>query len=112
MLPSLKASELNKFMVLLVFWPTFGVAPKISDHQQSWEYEDDPWKVPGPPRWWPLIFIGNMLPLTRIEGEPKSGAIFVYLSVSATLHRESEVTCDEPGKRALFHGGPSDPGDP
>jgi len=22
---------------------------KISDHQQSWGYEDDPWKGPGPP---------------------------------------------------------------
>jgi len=22
---------------------------KISDHQQSWGYEDGPWKRPGPP---------------------------------------------------------------
>jgi len=22
---------------------------KISDHQQSWGYEDGPWKGPGPP---------------------------------------------------------------
>jgi hypothetical protein len=26
-----------------------------------------------------------MLPLARLEGEPKSGAIFVYLFISATL---------------------------
>ena len=24
-------------------------AAKISDHQQSWGYEDGPWKGPGPP---------------------------------------------------------------
>ena len=29
--------------------------------------------------------IDNMLPLVRLEDEPKSGAIFVYLLVSATL---------------------------
>ena len=23
--------------------------PAISDHQQSWAYEDGPWKGPGPP---------------------------------------------------------------
>jgi hypothetical protein len=27
-----------------------------------------------------------MLPLARLEGEPKSGAIFVYLFISATLN--------------------------
>jgi hypothetical protein len=26
-----------------------------------------------------------MLPLARLEGEPKSGAIFVYLFISVTL---------------------------
>ena len=30
---------------------------KISDHQQSWGYEDGPWKGPGPPLLVPLIFI-------------------------------------------------------
>jgi hypothetical protein len=29
--------------------------------------------------------IGNMLPLARLEGELKSGAIYAYLSISATL---------------------------
>ena len=28
-----------------------------------------------------------MLPLARLEGEPKSGAIFAYLFISATLAR-------------------------
>jgi hypothetical protein len=28
---------------------------EISDHQQSWGYEDDPWKGPGHLCWWPLI---------------------------------------------------------
>ena len=28
----------------------------ISDHQQSWGYEDGPWKGPGPPLLVPLIF--------------------------------------------------------
>ncbi len=27
----------------------FGEGMRISDHQQSWGYEDDPWKGPGPP---------------------------------------------------------------
>jgi len=53
-----------------------------------------------------------MLPLARLEGEPKFGAIFEYLFISVTRHGESEVICDEPGKRALFHGGTSDTGDP
>jgi len=30
-----------------------------------------------------------MLPLARLEGEPKSGAIFVYLFISATLKPET-----------------------
>jgi hypothetical protein len=29
--------------------------------------------------------INNMLPLARLEDEPKSGAILVYLFISATL---------------------------
>jgi hypothetical protein len=34
-----------------------GLKEKISDHQQSWGYEDGPWKGTGPPCcWWPLIF--------------------------------------------------------
>jgi hypothetical protein len=35
--------------------------------------------------------IDNMLPLARLEDEPKSGAILVYLFVSATLKRHYEV---------------------
>ncbi len=30
--------------------------------------------------------IGNMLPLARLEDEPESGAIFVYLFISASLN--------------------------
>jgi hypothetical protein len=33
----------------------------ISDHQQSWRYEDGPWKGPGHLCWWPLIFKKNFL---------------------------------------------------
>jgi hypothetical protein len=33
--------------------------PPISDHQQSWGYEDGPWKRPGPPLLVPLIFKKN-----------------------------------------------------
>ena len=28
--------------------PLLDTAHKISDHQQSWGYEDGPWKGPGP----------------------------------------------------------------
>jgi hypothetical protein len=31
------------------------------------------------------LHIDNMLPLARLEDEPKSGAIFAYLFISATL---------------------------
>jgi len=31
------------------------------------------------------LHIDNMLLLARLEGKPKSGAIFVYLFISATL---------------------------
>jgi hypothetical protein len=31
------------------------------------------------------LHIDNMLPLARLEDKPKSGAIFVYLIISATL---------------------------
>jgi hypothetical protein len=30
---------------------------KISDHQQSWRYEDGPWKGPGPP----LLVVADFL---------------------------------------------------
>ena len=40
---------------------TFAI--RISDHQQSWRYEDGPWKGPGPPCGLPLIFKKNFLSL-------------------------------------------------
>jgi hypothetical protein len=33
-----------------------------------------------------------MLPLARLEDEPKSGAILVYLFISATLHPAKKTT--------------------
>ena len=44
------------------------VSNKISDHQQSWGYEDGPWKGPGPPllvaadflKFFDLCFIGSV----------------------------------------------------
>jgi hypothetical protein len=44
---------------LLVFWPAFGVAPKVTYKKYA-----------------------------RLEGEPKSGAILVDLFVSATLSKK------------------------
>ncbi len=38
-----------------------------------------------PSAWRQKLHIDNMLLLARLEGKPKSGAIFVYLSISATL---------------------------
>ena len=36
------------------------VTPEISDHQQSWGYEEGPWKGPGPHLcWWPLIYLNS-----------------------------------------------------
>ena len=32
-----------------------GIQSPISDHQQSWRYEDGPWKGPGHLCWWPLV---------------------------------------------------------
>jgi len=43
---------------------------QISDQQQSWGYEDGPWKGPGPPLlvaghlcWWPVTSAGGRSPL-------------------------------------------------
>jgi hypothetical protein len=38
-----------------------------------------------------------MLPLARLEGEPKSGAIFAYLFISATLKKKSRSHSREAG---------------
>jgi hypothetical protein len=46
------------------------------------------------------LHIDNMLQLARLEGKPKSVAIFVYLFISATLARS--LSCCRMGPRQLL----------
>jgi len=55
------ANVRTKFNFYILSCAIFGeeMYGEISDHQQSWGYEDGPWKGPGHLCWWPLIFKKN-----------------------------------------------------
>ena len=43
------AKELKIIYAVSLLSIMIGLQAEISDHQQSWGYEDGPWKGPGPP---------------------------------------------------------------
>ena len=51
--------------------------PLISDHQQSWGYEDGPWKGPGPPLLVAADFISIHKPPASITIAPIKHALAV-----------------------------------
>jgi len=66
------------------------IVPQISDHQQSWGYEDGPWKGPGPPllvaadllNFFYLCFIGSVGFDDKLTDSSMASILFAAASFS------------------------------